>query len=80
MFSATGSGGLWFLGWEHEGVIHEAGNSTATTAGETALITGWDANAEKAAGELYLLVSEERKVHFAGITLMIHIHVLEVQD
>ena len=57
-----------------------SGNSTATTAGETALITGWDANAEKAAGELYLLVSQERKVHFAGITLMIHIHVLEVRD
>ena len=37
-------------------------------AAETALIDAWDKNAEKAAGELYLLVSEEQKVHFAGIT------------
>ena len=42
--------------------------SKATTAAETALIDAWDKNAEKAAGELYLLVSEEQKVHFAGIT------------
>ena len=43
-------------------------DSKATTAAETALIDAWDKNAEKAAGELYLLVSEEQKVHFAGIT------------
>ena len=42
-----------------------AGNSNAA---ETALIAAWDADADKAAGELYLLVSEEQKVHFAGIT------------
>ena len=42
-------------------------DSKATTAAEAALIDAWDKNAEKAAGELYLLVSEEQKVHFAGI-------------
>ena len=42
-------------------------DSKATTAAEAALIDAWDKNAEKAAGELYLLVSEEQKV-FAGIT------------
>ena len=43
-------------------------HAKATTAAETALIDAWDKSAEKAAGELYLLVSEEQKVHFAGIT------------
>ena len=43
-------------------------DAKATTAAETVLIDAWDENAEKAAGELYLLVSEEQKVHFAGIT------------
>ena len=43
-------------------------DSKAPTAAETEGIEAWDDKAEKAAGELYLLVSEEQKVHFAGIT------------
>ena len=43
-------------------------DSKAPTAAETEGIEAWDDKAEKAAGELYLSVSEEQKVHFAGIT------------
>lgn len=39
----------------------------ASTTAELENISSWDAKAEKAAGELYLLVSQEQKVHFAGI-------------
>lgn len=40
----------------------------APTTEEVENILAWDAKAEKAAGELYLLVSQEQKVHFAGIS------------
>ena len=40
-----------------------AENSNALTAAETTLIAAWNANADKAARELHLLVSEEQKVY-----------------
>ena len=43
-------------------------STTPLTATESAAITTWEDKAEKAAGELYLLVSDEQKVHFAGIS------------
>ena len=43
----------------------------APTAAELAAVDHWVEKAEKAAGELYLLVSQEQKVHLSGISLMI---------
>ena len=43
-------------------------STTPLTATESAAITTWEDKAEKAARELYLLVSDEQKVHFAGIS------------
>ena len=38
------------------------------TPEEQAAIDSWEEKAEKAAGELYLLVSQDQKVHFMGIS------------
>ena len=43
-------------------------DSKSPTAAETASINTWSNKVEKAAEELYLLVTEEQKVHFAGIS------------
>ena len=45
-----------------------AADSKGATPEVATAIDAWDTRAEKAAGELYLLVSEEQKVHFAGIS------------
>ena len=42
-------------------------DAKAPTSTELENIAAWEDKAEKAAGELYLLVSQEQKVHFAGI-------------
>lgn len=43
-------------------------DSKAPTVEEATAIDAWDTRAEKTAGELYLLVSEEQKKHFAGLS------------
>ena len=43
-------------------------DTKAFTAAEQILVQVFDDKKEKAAGELYLLVSDEQKVHFTGIS------------
>ena len=72
--SWVGNAKAWFMRQGLWGIVSGRSkrpvpaDSKAPTAAETEGIEAWDDKAEKAAGELYLLVSEEQKVHFAGIS------------
>ena len=71
--SWVGNAKAWFMRQGLWGIVSGRSkrpvpaDSKAPTAAETEGIEAWDDKAEKAAGELYLLVSEEQKIHFAGV-------------
>ncbi|GBE84682.1 hypothetical protein SCP_0606610 [Sparassis crispa] len=58
------SANLWRL---VNGKLPQPKLSGSPTAAEQTKLDTWEANAEKAAGQIYLMVEPDQRTHFAGV-------------